>query len=875
MVRPVRVPQTQVGMGAPAYLPSAAAQAAPAQALAGAVGQVAGVLGSLAQQKQRKQDRLDYTQQQSQARAMFSSGATAIQNQLDDYVRSPEFTTEGYAALQDKLTDELYGRVSGVVTHPQLKGQYQGVYDAYKARTPEERQVDIDAAVAARSLYSLEDSYAELSQFAADGFGETAAEEFGKFADNLVADYPEFREQVDKYRQGIFAAIKTGYGSDWGQVAYQIDLSQGAFDALGADIVGPTKVIALEQAAFSASRLLQLTETTPMFGDAVPTMGPISTLQRTGIPDQLQSLLVSLEPAQDTPIGGALSATLRSSITQAQAQEQYLSVIDEWAMGRGQHVGVLTMTPEVETVFNTWWSQAAEQDLLRMEPDEAYRWLRGHLPQMDRLPDSVQRFVLGQLNNNNPNPLMASAVAKAVMGINDSNPGRIVGTGPDAMPTTVFDGSTVAMLSHLAKYGSTTDAVSASLALQTATGLGAGQAAFVGTAQLPASASKAMQEKVKDELRLVEKRFEAGAESMGLDKVEFDSLTVQQTRDILSAANVHYLAEAQRGTPLKDDAAMQQYAVDLAVHDFLNTHKPIRIGEKVHFNRELTDALGDNPPDAIEFELYTYFKEDGYSDRDATALLNRVMLYDYHPSTGFKVMLRPEDEDGVFTFYTRPGDELYGGTRFRFDAADNAWLRATQATQDILWLDGANQALRGEGGEGGEVAASRARQEFVDLAMMSPEQQIAGRNKAIAAWQNQEGFLTQFKLGLTQATRGGLRFDVGPSSDDLDRIGRNREYIAELQQLPGQRYVFMANPKYRNMYESALKAQRTYQPQTIGGFDPTERRMSGLAGLFAEEITSTRKEHEALQVVRKAIERDSQSWTAQQWVRFFNTGKTP
>ena len=183
--------------------------------------------------------------------------------------------------------------------------------------------------------------------------------------------------------------------------------------------------------------------------------------------------------------------------------------------------------------------------------------------------------------------------------------------------------------------------------------------------------------------------------------------------------------------------------------------------------------------------------------------------------------------------------------------------------------------MRGEGGEGGEVAASRARQEFVDLAMMSPEQQIAGRNKAIAAWQNQEGFLTQFKLGLTQATRGGLRFDVGPSSDDLDRIGRNREYIAELEQLPGQRYVFMANTKYRNMYESALKAKRESRPQTIGGFDPTERRMSGMAGLFAEETTSIRVEHEALQVVRKAIERDSQNWTAQEWVRFYNTGKTP
>ena len=299
---------------------------------------------------------------------------------------------------------------------------------------------------------------------------------------------------------------------------------------------------------------------------------------------------------------------------------------------------------------------------------------------------------------------------------------------------------------------------------------------------------------------------------------------------------------------------MQQYAVDLAVNDFFNTHKPIRIGEKIHFNRELTDALGNNPPDAIEFELYTYFKEDGYSDRDATALLDRVMLYDYHPSTGFKVMLRPEDEDGVFTFYTRPGDEVYGGTRFRFDAEDNAWLRATQATQDTAWIEKIDQTLRGEGVAGTEVAASRARQEFVDLAMMSPEQQIAQRKNAIADIED-----TLFNNHPLWPIVSGVKEEF--TAEEERRIERNKEAIAELQQLPSQQYVFMSNTQYRNLYLRELKAAReraTHEPEGV-----------------MKWARVSKYELEALRVVRKAIERDSQSWTAQQWVRFFNTGKTP
>jgi len=96
MVRPIRVPQAEVGLGGPAALPSIAAQTAPARAAAQLGQAAAGLVGEAVQKHVDKKNNLSFVRQGAEASAAIKSGVAGATETLRDYVNSEDYSEEGY-----------------------------------------------------------------------------------------------------------------------------------------------------------------------------------------------------------------------------------------------------------------------------------------------------------------------------------------------------------------------------------------------------------------------------------------------------------------------------------------------------------------------------------------------------------------------------------------------------------------------------------------------------------------------------------------------------------------------------------------------------------------------------------------------------------
>lgn len=240
MVRPVRIPQAGVGSGAPAALPSIAAQTAPAQAAAGIGNAAAGAIGGLSRDVLGRADSLAYVRQATESSAILQSEIAAAESALSDYVQSPQYDPDDYVEMRTARYEDAYERAMEGVTHPRVRATLEGSRDGDLAANTDallKQNLDTRDAIAVGDTGSKAISYLEAGgPLVAESVVEAAAGVLGE----IEARNPELRAAVQREKSRIWEGVKTSYMKDGvsGEVDFYVDLRLGAFDPLGLDTLG-------------------------------------------------------------------------------------------------------------------------------------------------------------------------------------------------------------------------------------------------------------------------------------------------------------------------------------------------------------------------------------------------------------------------------------------------------------------------------------------------------------------------------------------------------------------------------------------------------------------------------------------------------------
>ena len=416
MVRPIRIPQSQVGAGAPAVLPSAAALSAPARATADLAQNVGGAVARGVANFQRKADNLTLIREGAEVRAKINNGKASLSQQLEDHGVSEDYTEEGHRALYEKGIEAIYADAGEAASHPQLKAQLEGgrAGDLANDLGPElERQTNRRDARGIQ--FTADAALDELITAPIDAIPDLAILASAALD---VFDNPEMRANVSQQRTRIFRAAEARYkiaGGQQGEIRFLADLAAGEFNDFGLDVIGPVaEDIGNRLPKLAAGVLEQWTAENDHWNE-VDNGGVFGGFEITAALDEIEALRIETKDLDDRS-RNMMHRALDAAELRVTRRNESMQNMEAWFEDRGR-LGHLPPGGEDDANWNHFFTQNGIKFLEDpvVSQDEKVKLLTRASRDFGSFPPAMATWIQGNMpsNNSNPDPETLAMIAKS------------------------------------------------------------------------------------------------------------------------------------------------------------------------------------------------------------------------------------------------------------------------------------------------------------------------------------------------------------------------------------------------------------------------------------------------------------------------------
>lgn len=718
MVRPIRVPRADVGTGAPAALPSIAAQTAGARAAAGLGQTAASAIGGLVERQVQKSNNLALIRQGAESTARLASGMASAKQTLQDYVQSDEYNDEGYAALREEMFGRAFEGALEGVSHPQVRARLEGQRDGLMA-------ADLGAEFADNALTqdslavqrAADTSIAFLEESGPDAAPEIIAEAGAALA-GLEAQRPELRGQIQSERKRIFEAVQTTYlaGGAKGELRYHTAISRGDFNGLGLDVIGR----AVERASERRAQLLnEMTEAAALDDD----WGVLSDeggrfASFSNIPEtlELQALRAEAEDLDEFE-RDIMVRKLDVMIARRERRAASMKLVESFNEGTSPGLPNLGQNPGLAEAYDAHFNQAVKPwlDNPATPNEEKVAFLQRTFFSLGVVPESAQQWIQGNLRTANPNPETLLSIAKAFVAVDPMPlPGlRRGGPGGQQLTTTVGtdwlkapEKDLLRFMAQNAGEGPGSAALAYEQAIDFRDAKQSGGAAGAGSLS-PTLDSKAAKQSRK-ELQKISDRI---SDLYG-GKIDVFGQNMADRYRELATAEAHRLLSIG-GTGLSEEQALEA-GYDLAGRQLLDTDPPVRLFDRTFMSGPINELFenGKYTARTLEMQIVQAFNDAG-EDVTRGNMLNRFQLIqeDGMAPNEFRILVLPGKGDPVARWLQDP-DGRTG--RFRFDGPNSV----EQKTLEGLRLAGVEKVAQNMGSDGA-TAMQTVRDDLFDAAFLT------------------------------------------------------------------------------------------------------------------------------------------------------------
>jgi len=640
--------------------------------------------------------------------------------------------------------------------------------------------------------------------------------ESGQALQQIIEDNPDsarIRGLVQNARSRIFRASQSTYlaGGARGELEFLIGVSNGDFDILGLDVIAKTVEGVADRRADLISELLTDAVLGEDYGPVENKGGRFPTYDN--LPDTLELKALKAQ-AEDLPeferdiVVRGLDALIERTRRRAHAANFVTDFVNEVI----PEIPGFSQNPAAQAAFDDFFLKGIQPwlDSPEVEAREKTAFLQRTFLQLGVVPQSMQKWVLGQIRNANPNPeeaLNILSIAKAFVAV---DPLPLPGLQPltkgktptSKLPDEWLSTSEKSLLRYMARHA-VEGPLSASNVYSQYLTIAQDRGATKPSASLSATRDSEIAKSAKKDLRELTERIE---ELYGSRIDQVPKSLLDSYREILTAESIRL-----EGIGLTEEE-IEDTAKDFAARQVLDANPPVKLFGRTFMDGPVYGLLegGKYPVDSIEVEIVEAFKQVGM-DPNKGDLLQRFRLIqeDGMDPNEFKILILGADG--------RPSNYLQskeGEARFRFDGKNSVYQKTIEGAR-LIGLEEHFDHL-----ESTEPSA-RLRKAFIDdlissffLTRDEFVNQYAGSNELAMKYTQrtappvQVGSLTFFdeKEAPQEVARkrrdnlfsrvesGNALFTVRPSLEEQ----WDREYEAKLKELSG-RSIFGTSP----MLESA------------------------------------------------------------------------
>lgn len=721
MVRPIRIPQSQVGAGAPAVLPSAAALSAPARATADLAQDVGGAVARGVAEFKRKTGNLTLVRETAESQAKLTAALAGANETLRDYTTSDDYNEEGYGALREKLLEKAYDESLSGVTNPEIRARLEGQRDGLLGA---DLTAELAGNVLAINTQAVQEA-ADKGLEALSSLGPDAAEdviaETGALFDRIKEESPELRRIVQAQQVRLWQGVKTSFlsGGAKGELRFQIGLSSGDFDGLGIDVIGRDVQGAAERRSSLLSEMGEAALLDDDYGvlsdqggafpafSVEPELAELDALiiDAEGLPDfEKNDLVPKLIAVRDRRIGRSVA----------------MKLVQGFNEGEIASLPNLQQHPHLATAFDAHFKQAVAPKLANMDRKEKTAYLTRTYLGLGSVPPSMQEWTLLQLRSTNPDAETFMAIAETFVSL---DPAPLAGQGrldiQGAKTTAVLslkwmtDGEKD-FLRSMVQVGGGEGPAQAAAAYGAA--LNIQEAKRSGNASSGTPLTSKADRKAAEAALGATKELEAGLKELMGVNVRIGAVREAQVRALITSENE--TLRGLKGSSLTDQE-MEASATDAALRKFTDLHPPVVLfGDRGFMSGPLDAVLEDGKytTNMIEVELTDAFEKAGVD-------INEGDFKDR-----FELVQRDNMEPNEFLVLIKgvPGKEparlLLHDRKEAIVKLDGKSSREQAMLQGLKAL-GMESAAKGVLKEGGEAAAG-ARADMVDGFFLTRENWI-------------------------------------------------------------------------------------------------------------------------------------------------------
>ena len=837
MVRPIRIPQANVGLGGPAALPSLAAQVAPARASAELGRTIAGVAGDVV----TRHNNLAFVREGAEAQAKLTAGIAGANETLDDYVRSPQYTDEGYAALREDLLGRAFEDTLGGVSNKQLRARLEGQRDGVLG-------ADLTAELENNSLKQDGLSVGATGD-AAVGFLNTlgpagvpgVVADAGSVFDKLQQERPELRNLIQQERKRVFRAVQSTYlaGGAKGELQYQIGLSNGDFDALGLDVIGGAVQKAAERRADLIAEMAEASVLDSDYGalkDTGERFPGFSELPETLVLEALKLEAQGLDDLERDRLTRGLDVLIDRRERRATAMTAVADFNNEKRDGL-PHLG---QNPEYEAAYNEHFNQAVRPWLLNdaIPAGEKEAFLQRSLLSLGVVPRALQQFIGQELRTTNANPERLLAIANAVFSVSPAPlPGVKAPPGGQtlgaALDTSFLKGPEMDLLRFM-HLNAGEGPGSAALAYENALNFQEAQRSGSSgdgrlSPTLDSAAAKAAAEADKDLRERISVVHGADVDVIGDN-------TLTRVREIATAEAHRLMGLA--GTGLTEADAVE-IGNDFAIRNVLDVDPPIRLFDRTFMSGPVYDLLekGKYTSRMIEIELLDTFKQAG-EDTTKGDLLNRFVLVQAAglDPDNFNIIIKGTDDEPA-RFLKMSQEDGAPNAIAKFDGAESVQQKTMEGLR-VAGMERVGGVLERQS----KGAAARVHTDMIE-----------------AVFLNREDFIGRYAQG----------YEVLFDPDSPTTPPEIKESIEELQDRRNR--IFGRVGKGRPLYETRPQLRKSWAKERAAKI---RQLTSSRPGFMGPEVIKF-AERSADKVIRLELQRELGDATVEQIIRFYETGLYP
>ena len=872
MVRPIRIPQRDVGGGAPPVLPSIAAQAAPALAAGRLALQASGVVVGAAKDHIRKQDNLTRVREQGEFETVLSAGVAALDSRLGDYVQSDEYNESDYRDMREEGIRKVFADAGANVTHKELRASAEGRLEGMLRG---DLTAELEGNAKVREVMGVEHVSATvidiLSRIPADAV-PAAVNAFAANVDRTLEENPEMLPQIQAERKRVFRAAKAAYPSGvMGELQFQIDIDNGELDSLGLDIIAPARDGAAERRASLTAEIARDAFSDDEYGVAVDSGGQFKGFDNSPNVKELEALLVGLEPMAPSLEMERLMTDLGKAIRRRERAAKNMKQVVAFNNGELERLpGNLTTNPSLRSAWNHHFAQEVSQWLSdpRTSREDKQQYLTRSIARLGVAPEALKTWMQATVASatiNDADTLMAVAIATRVF---NGNPvqGVSVTTSRERLAAQegqlahvplgdVFDEEQEALLDHMSRMPSHNAA-----------------SAYISAVNAAQARESSSGQSLIPELSTRAGRKAADAQEKGFAKIQkeledihggkIQDLGARTKADIQNqiSAKVQQLIH-ESGLSI-DDAVKS--GTEQAYKEYLEANPPVTILGRTSLSSPLHEATKGYPPEMPELELVSYYQELGFADPGDMPQRSRFVHSIGMKPGEFEVMI---ETDGKWDYVQHPTAEqrIARGLPDTEDAAQGRARILIDGETSVLHLgDEALEVIgmQEEAVKLGKDGVEEMRSELVDAAFMDKQ--------------------TYRRFG--SAFRGAP--DRSPSNF-IDPFGTHARTPAPPFTAPDTRPVHMFHDvedgdplwskrqdlkdAWQKGYDDSVKA-RIKKDAPLFSLGPLDVRRS-------QPFTTAQTKAEAIKNaddhVRLLIEKNTKGSTIPEFVRFLRTGLWP